>query len=237
MLILASTTLVAQNDETLVVAYEEEAEIEPSSANKIGFAVGISASAIGGFGGEIVGSYNNKFALRIGYETFDYERAKPIAYSAANLNLNIYPKGKFGGFTVAADYYLFKYLYLTAGVMKSNLKIDASIQSAETVKIGDIYYTPEEMGEIQFSAVPTGSVLPFVGVGFGRNIAAKKGLSLNLELGAAFAKSYEVSVTGTKYFKGNNENKSIDKLNNALRNVSWSGLIPSIKIGLSYRFL
>jgi hypothetical protein len=56
-------------------------------------------------------------------------------------------------------------------------------------------------------------------------------------MGAYYMKSYVVDVSGTKFFEGNNSNASIDNLNATLKDISWSGIYPVVKLAISYKFI
>ncbi len=209
---------------------------------KFGLALGATVSATGGFGGQIVGSYNNQFALRLGYESFKHNPDKPYQHTFSEntsdeATLDVYPDVKLGGLSLFVDYYLFKSLYITGGIVKTNFDTKFKISSNDNITIDNHDYTPEELGELNIGLTTPSNYAPYLGIGFGRNIKTKKGLTLNFEIGATFAKPYEVKVSGTKYFEGNNDNESIDNFNKTLKDISWAGILPTIKIGISYRIL
>ncbi len=226
---LFATSVMAQNNS--------------SDEKKYGLAVGTSISAIGGLGLQVVGSYNNKFAARILYEGYRYKPDTPYEYISSDetnqdVKLNVYPDVKFGGLSLLFDYYLFRSFYITGGFVKTNLQPNAKIVSAQDMVINNVTYTPEELGEAHVSLVNPTKVAPYIGFGLGRNIKSRKGLTFNFELGTAFTKPYELQVESTKHFKNDNDiNESVKDVNQKIKEMSWSGFIPTIKIGISYRFM
>ncbi len=204
-----------------------------------GLAVGATISATGGIGGQVVGSYNNKFALRLGYEGFSYNPDKPYEYTFSISNdeaeLNIYPKVKLGGLSLLFDFYIIKSLYITGGIVRPYFDVNAKVKAGNNITIDQKKYTPEELGELSFGLSNSSNFAPYLGIGWGRNIKSKKGLTFNLEIGASFSNPYQVKVSGTQYFEGNDKNESIDNLNKTIEDISWAGIIPTIKIGVSYR--
>ncbi len=224
--VLFATTTMAQN----------------SFSDKLGLAAGVTVSATGGLGGQIVGSYNNKLALRIGYQGFRYSPDKAYQYtfsegSSDEVKLNIFPNVKLGDLSLLVDYYLLKSLYVTGGIVRTDFDVKAKIESAQDLDINNKTYTPEEIGELNIGVTTSSKVAPYLGLGFGRNISKTRGLTFNLEIGTMFTKSHKIEVSGTKHFEGNNDNESIQNLNKTLKDVSFAGLIPTIKIGFSYRFM
>ncbi len=213
-------------------------------SKNIGLSFGPTISLTGGIGVQAVTSYNNQFALRLGYEYFKYAPSKPYQYSFSgdgsddDIRLDIYPNIKLGGLSLLLDWYPIKSLYVTGGIVRTNFNTNATLKSGKDLKINDVTYTPEQIGELNLEVTPGNNFAPYLGLGFGRNISSKKtALALSVELGTMFAKSHHLKVTGTEFFRGNSDNKTIEDLNKTLEEMSWAGLIPTLKIGLTYRFL
>ncbi len=200
-----------------------------------GLALGASAST-NGFGGNLTAALNKHFALRLGYEKVDMTFNNAFTFKQDDRSFNVTPTWKSGGLSAIVDWYMFKGLYLSAGVMVSDMNPAAKLMSADPVKIGDIEFAPDEVGEIKIAIKPEQKVAPYTALGFGRNISRDHRLTMNFELGAYFTKAYVVDVNGTKFLEGNNSNESIDNLNRTLKDVSWSGLYPVLKLGVSYKF-
>jgi hypothetical protein len=200
-----------------------------------GIALGASAST-NGFGGNITAALNKRFALRLGYETVNMTFNNAFTLKQDDRSFQVSPVWKSGGMSAIFDWYILKGLYLSAGVMVSAMNPAVVINSADPIKIGDIEYAPDEIGEIKIAIKPEQKVAPYAALGFGRNISRDHRLTMNFEMGAYFTKAYVVDVNGTKFFEANNTNESIDNLNTTLKDVSFSGIYPVIKVGISYKF-
>lgn len=205
--------------------------------NSFGVAVGLSAST-NGLGGNITAAWKDMLALRLGYEKLDLSFPNALVLDQDDFSFNVSPQFKTGGFSAIVDWYFLKSIYLSAGVMITDLHLNANIISANPLKIGDIEYSPNEMGEMRIAVGPQNKVAPYVGLGFGRNISRDRRFSMSFELGAYHTGSYVVDVSGTELFEANgnpSDQKTIDDLNETLKSISWSGIYPVLKLGVSYK--
>lgn len=224
-----TNTLIAQE----TVLNNEQSE------KKMKFSVGLGLNAgTNGLGFNAVAALNDKLALRLGYDNLDLSLKDAFSFPQDNYILGVSPTVKLGGISAIFDYYLLRWFYVSAGVMVNNFNLSAKINSMESVKIGDIEYFPNEMGEMNAAIKMDNKLSPYFGIGFGRNIAKKNRLGFSFELGAYHGGSYAVDVSGTNFFRANGEPSNlaeIDNLNNVLRSISWSGIWPVVKLGISYK--
>ena len=205
--------------------------------SSFGVAVGLSAST-NGLGGNVTAAWNDKLALRLGYEKIDKSFPNAFVYQQDDFNFDVSPRFKAGGFSAILDWYFLKSLYVSAGVMVTDLHLSAKIVSADPLTIGDIEYSPNEMGEMNIAVGPQNKVAPYVGLGFGRNISRDHRFSMSFEIGAYHTGSYVVDVSGTELFEANGDpanQESINNLNETLKGISWSGIFPVVKLGFSYK--
>ena len=220
--------------------FAQETELKnDAAAKKMNFSVGLGLSAsTNGYGFNAVAALNDKLAFRLGYENFDLSLPNVVSFPQDNYELTVSPTVKLGGVSAIFDYYLLKWLYVSGGLMINNFNLSARIESLESVQIGDIEYFPSEMGEMKAAVKMQNKLSPYFGIGFGRNIAKNNRLGFSFELGAYHGGSYIVDVSGTEFFRANGEPanlESIDNLNNVLKSISWSGIYPVVKFGLSYK--
>lgn len=207
-----------------------------SEKSGLGLAVGATAST-NGVGGQVIASLGNRLGLRVGYEQIDRSFPDAFQYTISDIPLNISPSWKAGGFSAMVDLYLLRGFFVSGGIINTDFDLAARLMSAESMMVGEIEYSPEDIGELSLSIKPLEKMSPYVSVGFGRNIARKSGLSMSLELGAILAKGYDIQVTGTNMFAGNSDNESINNLVATLNSFDWSGVIPMVKISIAYRIL
>ncbi len=210
--------------------------ITPAKRSYFGIALGASAST-NGFGGNITTSLSKRFALRLGYEKVDRTFKDAFDITQEGYTFKTTPTWKAGGFSAIMDFYLFTGLYISGGVVLSDMNLSAQLAPGDAIKIGDITFQPNELGGLKLAIKPENKVAPYAALGFGRNISRDGRFSMSLEMGAYYTGSYVVDLSGTNLFEANNSNQSIDKLNQTLKDISWSGLYPIIKFGISYKFI
>jgi hypothetical protein len=204
--------------------------------SKIGIAVGGHVST-NGIGAQAAIGLGNTFAIRVIYEDINYALPEPLPLELSGIALNLFPTIKSGGIGGMIDLYLQRDFYLTGGIIQTNLDHSAKLMSAEAMKIGDITWEPEDIGELNLSLKPLEKMAPYLGFGYGRNIARKPGMALSLEIGAYYMKGYDLQLSGTGMFAGNSDNESFTKLIDTINGFEWSGIYPVIKLGLSFRVL
>jgi hypothetical protein len=229
LLTIFALTMMAQEQDSVK-------SIAPSNRSYFGIALGASAST-NGFGGNITTALSKRFALRLGYEKVDMTFKDAFKITQEGYTFNTTPTWKAGGFSAIMDFYLFSGLYISGGVVLSDMNLSAELNPGDGIKIGDITFEPNELGGLKLAIKPENKVAPYAALGFGRNISRNHRLAMSFEMGAYYTGSYVVDLSGTNLFESNNSNKSIDALNKTLKEISWSGIYPIIKLGISYKFI
>src|SRR5690606_6417462 len=128
-------------------------------------------------------------------------------------------------------------LFISGGIMNTDFNLTASMMSAESMTVGEVEYSPEEIGELSLSLKPGKKMSPYASIGLGRSISRNGGLSMSLELGALLPGSYDVQINGTGMFGGNSDNESINNFVSTLNSFDWGGVIPMVKFSIAYRIL
>lgn len=210
------------------------AQITNDKKPGIGVAIGASAST-NGLGVNVTAALTRSIAVRVGYEAFSKSFSEPYVYNIEDIEFNITPDIKVGGITANVDFYLLKGLYLTGGVVQTRFDVGATLEPTEPMMIGEIEYQPEDIGELTVSLLPERSLAPYAGIGFGRTISRDKKLAFNFEMGAYHMGSYVVDMQGTALLQGNSDNESVQRINTVLSEISWSGIYPVVRLGLSFR--
>ena len=203
----------------------------------IGIALGVSAST-NGLGATIVTGINKNFAIRLSYERFDnnniqifYPINNPINVTKAGQEFSVKPAIKIGGISGIIDYYIARLLYLSVGGVYNNFDLTANM-NLDKITINKV--TLENQGGLSLSILPEHKLSPYIGIGFGRNISDNKRFIMNFELGAYHMGSYVLTMNGTGLLEGNNT-ESLKTLNEELKKISWSGIYPVLKLGVSYK--
>lgn len=211
--------------------------ISQEATNNIGVAVGVSAST-NGLGGSAIVGWKDKLALRLSYEALNLSFPNAMQLDQEDFTFNVSPDFKSGGFSMLLDWYFLKSVYLSGGLMFTNLNMIAAVKSDKPMKIGDIEYAPEEIGEMRIEVVPQNKVAPYLALGFGRNISRDNKLAMSFEVGAYHTGSFVINASGTEWLKPNGDpanQESINNLNETLKGTSFSGIYPVLKLGISYK--
>lgn len=169
------------------------AQAQPGSEKKP-FGLGVKASTMG-FGVDFIYSIKDDIGLRVGFEKLGYQ---------TNMNFDesgIYYAGKIdftaGNISLLADFYLGKYVYLTAGAGYNMFHGDFSGHASKPFPFGDIEIPVEMIGEFDFQADPALKISPYLGLGFGRTIGLNKAVGLALDLGMYYQGSPQLTIQST----------------------------------------
>jgi len=175
------------------VAQESKKYDIPAEKNK-NFAI-VGHTSTNGLGANLVYSFTEKLMVRAGYEKlkfnlgFDFNE-DDITYDA---NLDY----KTGSISVLADYYLFRNVYLTGGLGFHLFNPYLEGEAARDWKYGDIYISPEDIGDFRFSFEPSLRIAPYAGLGFGRNMALEKKVAFHIETGFFYLGKPDVAIEAT----------------------------------------
>lgn len=201
-----------------------------------GVALGVSAST-NGLGINVNTALTKSIAIRLGYESINKTFNNIYTYTIAGQSFNISPTWQAGGISAIVDFYLLKGLYISGGAVYTNMNISATVNSGNAIKIGDISFQPDEVGQLGLTIRPLNRFAPYGALGFGRNISRDKRFAMSFELGTYYMRSYVIGLSGTNLLAANGpaNQESLDKLNATLKTISWSGFYPVIKLGISYK--
>lgn len=145
-----------------------------------------------GLGANLIYSLTKKIDIRGGFEKlhFDYD----FVFSEDDIDYDASLDYKTGSFSLLADYYLLRFFYVTAGFGINRFDPYIEGYASSNMEYGDIYITPEDIGNFSISFEPGLKISPYSGLGFGRNIGLNKTMAFNFELGAFYMGSPEVTI-------------------------------------------
>jgi hypothetical protein len=193
-------------------------------------AVGVSGGTLG-LGPEVSWRFNDRLGLRVNGGFYDYSNTDDlddIEYDAdLKLNsfgamLDLYPFG--GGFRISA------------GGRINNNEIDLVGTPTSTVEIGDVDYSPAEVGSL-LGTITTDSFAPAFTLGYGGKLA--KGFTFGFELGVMLQGSPQIEnlrATGSLASNGPFLTQLAIEEQRAEEDADDFKLWPIIQIGLLYRF-
>lgn len=151
------------------------------------FSAGINITSTG-TGFSLTKSISNRFDLRLqgsyfGY-TYDINKLSNELQGDAILRI-----GSAGGFI---DFYLLKFIYLSAGASYNFTSVQILGKLNEAIEIGDILLEPDEIGALDVKIEPGLKINPYLGLGF--NTGRKRKFNFGLDVGLFYQDSPEVSL-------------------------------------------
>ena len=157
-------------------------------------AVGLKAGTTG-FGGDFSYSMNEKLNVRLSGSTFAYgmdgivDDEPDIAYNvdAATASVGIlvdyFPARR--GFKLAAGLYYYDFSIIGDATPNEDYKFS-----------DDKTFTAERLGSLNATIDYASKIVPYAGIGFGNPIAKGSAIKVNLEIGALYTNSPQVTMEG-----------------------------------------
>ncbi len=204
--------------------------VQPAMAADGKVAIGLTGGTLG-LGPEVSFRVAQKLGVRLNGGFYDYDHSDElddIDYDATlKLNsfgaaLDWYPAG--GGFR------------LSAGARSNGNKIDLVGTPTSSVEIGDVTYTPAQVGTLS-GTIKTKDLAPVLSLGYGGKIA--KGFTLSFEVGVMFQGSPKIenlaatgSLASNGAFLAEIEEEELEIEDDA-KDFKY---YPIVQLGFLYRF-
>jgi hypothetical protein len=158
------------------------------------FAVGLSVGTMPGL--EVAYHINNHLNVRADYHFLKYQ----VNTSAESSNESVYVSGKLKMSAIALSLeYLpfqkssFKLIGGFTYLDQASFFVEVSPESTYT--FGSTVFTPEEIGLVSFGLDYGKSIVPFVGIGFGRAVPQKR-IGVGFEVGSYYLNSPIATLVG-----------------------------------------
>lgn len=199
-------------------------------------AIGASIGT-GGVSGEAQFKVAPWLQLRGGYNYFQYgadETIDDIAYDG-DLDLT-----SFGAF---ADLHPFSNSFVISGgalFYQGDSFLDATATPTQPVEIGDVTYTPAQVGTLGLKAAFEKDIAPYIAIGWDTtNQSEKGGFGVKLLLGAVFTGSPQIGLTSTGGTLSGNatfQQELRDEEAKALEDLDDYKILPNVQLGLTFGF-
>ncbi len=205
----------------------EEEEIIPKVHPRI--AAGPTLSTMG-YGGNFIFQINPRVGIRAGYETLTFRY--PFSFDENDISYDAEMNYHSGGFSLLADYYLFRSLYLSAGCAYNLFNPVITGMASDEWQYGDITIPPGKIGEFTFSVTPSLQFSPYLGLGLGRNTGLKKNLAFNVEIGAYYQGPPDIEIEASGLLAPTAE-ESHNQRERLEKQFSAYTFYPFVKMGLT----
>lgn len=195
-----------------------------SPAVAIDFSIGAKASTLG-VSAEATAGLSSHFDLRAGYNWFEYsldqKSIDDIAYEGSV---------KLNSIALMVDWFPFGGgIFLALGGLVNSNQADLEFGAAEPYTIGDVTYTPEDLGSIT-TKVEFERFAPYAGLGFGNPLGGSA-LGFQIEFGAVYTRAPKVEMEGTGLIA-----PTASQAGQIEENLSWVEFHPVLSLGLTYHF-
>lgn len=195
------------------------------------------SGSIGTPGGTVEGqvSLNDYLGFRGGYNYLSFDVDEDYDGVAYDGELEM---STFGAFV---DLHPFKNSFIiTGGAYLGDKKLDAVATPTEPVEIGDLVYTPDQVGTLDMSA-DIGDTAPFIGLGFDTTFQGDGHWGFKIIAGAMFTESPAVALTSNGGTLSDEEQAIfVDELEKERQNLEDDiedfKAYPVVQAGLTFRF-
>jgi len=201
------------------------------SAQNMSIGVALKGSTMG-VGGDVVFQFHEKMTVRLGYDAFN--RDFPLSFEEQDITYDANVNFKTGSVTALYDYYLLKYIFVSAGLGLNNFHVNAIGAAKDDLPYGDITIPAEKIGNFEFDIEPSMRISPYLGLGFGRTLGKEKKLGFGFELGAYYMGSPDITIVSSGLIA---PTSNPDQGQEALfeKQFSQYNMYPVMKFSLSYK--
>ena len=197
------------------------------------FAVAAKGSTLG-VGGEFTAGLATDINARVGLNTFD------IDFDDTEIDDIEYDLGvELNSISALLDWHVFDdNFHVTGGFISMNNEFNLDARPANSVEIGDITYSPTDIGYLTGQAEIDG-MAPYLGVGWGNPIQSNRRWGFTLDLGVAFTDSPDVTIRSVGGLLSSDAGflAELEKERKELEDdLDGLQIYPVISLGLFFRF-
>jgi len=158
------------------------------------YAIGIKAGTRG-VGGELTTSVAHNFNARLTGTFFSYKRSG--VYTDGNPSIAYNTKLHITSVGALVDYFPFKKsLKVSAGLYYYDFSVDGHAAPNESYTLNGKTFQPDQMGSLSANVDYSSKIVPYLGIGLGNPVAAGSRIKLNVEIGAMYTNSPQVTMQG-----------------------------------------
>jgi hypothetical protein len=152
------------------------------------FAVSGKAGTLG-LGGEFTTAIAPDINVRVGLNGLDAD-FDDVEIEDVDFDMGV----DLNSFSALADWYVFNGSFrLSGGIISMDNKLDLEARPSENIEIGDVYFTPEEVGTL-YGSIEGDEVAPYVGIGWGNPLTSSRRWGFTCDFGVAFTNPPDVTL-------------------------------------------
>ena len=151
------------------------------------YAISGKASTLG-LGGEFTTAVTPNINARVGLNALDVDVEEEIEDIEFDIGVD------FSSFSALLDWYIFNSSFrISGGIISMDNEVDLETRPSENIEIGDVEFTPEEVGYL-YGSIENDDVAPYVGIGWGNPLTADRRWGFTCDFGVAFTSSPDVTL-------------------------------------------
>lgn len=221
LLFLLSNCLKAQQEQI------SDTTIRIQSNTPSVWGAGITLSSFG-TGASLFRDVNKRLRLKgtVSYIFYNYSLNKLIPDLQGKANLRV------GGVGVFSDWFFGRHIFISGGVSTNFNRLNVSGKMAESVMVGDVEMTPEDIGSVTINIKPSWPVSPYFGLGFGKKISNTKRWGYFLEIGSFLQGAPRVHLAATGMLTPTASEEQEQIMENNIKPIDFW---PKIGINVTYK--
>jgi hypothetical protein len=195
------------------------------------FAVSAKTSTLG-LGGEFTTAVTSNINARVGINALDVDfDDQEIENVDFDLGVDL------SSYSALVDWYVFDNSFrLSGGIISMDNEVDLEARPTEDIEIGDVYYTPAEVGTL-YGSIESDEVAPYVGIGWGNPLTHSRRWGFTCDFGVAFTSSPDVTIAARGGTRPPGFDEDLAKLKGDIEDFfDKFKLYPVIAVSFFYRF-
>lgn len=195
------------------------------------YAVSAKTSTLG-LGGEFTTAVRSNINARVGINAldidFDDQEIEDVEF---DLGIDL------SSYSVLVDWYAFNSSFrISGGIISMDNEVDLEARPTEDIEIGDVYYTPAEVGTL-YGSIESDEVAPYIGIGWGNPLTHKRRWGFTCDFGVAFTDSPDVTLAARGGTEPPGFDEELAKLKGDIEDFfDKFKLYPVIAVSFFYRF-
>ena len=160
------------------------------------------------------------------YIFYNYSLHKLISDLQGIANIRI------GGLGIYSDWFLGRQIFISGGISTNFNRLNVSGKMAESIMIGDVEMTPDDIGSVTISIKPAWPVSPYFGFGIGKKISHAKKWGYSLEIGTFLQGAPQVHLAATGMLTPTASEEQEKIMENNIKPIDFW---PKIGINVTYK--
>lgn len=194
-------------------------------------AIGVNGGTYG-VGGELTYRLSDRINARAGYHAITYSHSD--SYNDLEVGIDYTGNLDVSNIALMVDFFPFKkVLKLTAGVYLMDWNINGNAIPNEAYEFDDTHsFEPERLGTLTADVSYPDGPAPYVGFGFGNQVAKGLPLKMIIDIGAVYTGAPQVTMTGSGLIAPTSDNAQ--SIQEGLNEFEW---YPVARVGFSFAFI